>query len=666
MRLVKVDIENFRLLESASVALDAGRNITVFVGPNNSGKTSMAEALELLLRGDKPEISDFSITSYAAFSTFEAAALAPDPEPVEDADAEPVHLPPIPRIMLTLHFDYSDTPEDLRIAEMLLMDLDEQSWRIVAQLEFAARDPEQLRRDFRAWRETSEGTLVDFLADRLNAYYGFLLYKRAPAGGDRELLEDRGILAKLIKVDFLPAQRHMEDRESGSQATRLSRLLNSHYEQRHKIEDPASYEELERVVREQSVGLTAKYAAAFDGLTKSLLQFGYPRTPNLTIRAELTASAIFKDNTRVYYAAELDSVDGAAPVTYDLPERYNGLGFKNLIYMVLQLKAFRDDVRNAEDGPPRVHLIVVEEPEAHLHPQMQTVFIDKAEAFLNPEEEDGAQLILTTHSSHIVANCGLSPVRYFRRRGPRAVVKDLLAFQASQTDAAAAQALEFLRRYLTLTRCDLFFCDKAILIEGAVERLLLPKMIALAAADGTGDLTSSYLAVIEVGGAYAHAFKELVEFIEVPTLIVTDLDAVGADKKKCRVALGLSTSNATLRIWLPGSADLQVLIAADAASKTSGRIRVAYQVPDQAHLPCGRSFEEAFVYANADWLVQSRASLVGTGSRLPEGDAGVLTAAAFDLELPKVDFALDLILNSGWVTPKYIADGLRWLAAQPA
>ena len=44
---------------------------------------------------------------------------------------------------------------------------------------------------------------------------------------------------------------------------------------------------------------------------------------------------------------------GAPAASYDLPERYNGLGFKNLIYMVLQLKAFRDDVRSAEGESER-------------------------------------------------------------------------------------------------------------------------------------------------------------------------------------------------------------------------------------------------------------------------------------------------------------------------
>jgi putative ATP-dependent endonuclease of the OLD family len=439
MKLVRIDIENFRLLQDASVALSTDQDTTVFVGPNNSGKTSMAEALGLLLSAEKPAISDFSITSYGKFAAFEKIATAAEPE--AGAEAAPAELPELPRIALKLHFDYSETPEDLRIAEAFLMDLVEGSSRIVAELEYAVRDPELLRRDFRARHAATNEALVDFLSEHLHDHYGYRLCKVSADGAERELLDERGLLAKLIKIDFLPAQRHMEDKENGSQATRLSRLLNSHYERRHKVSDPASYEELERVVKEQSVGLTGKYSAAFNDLTTSLTKFGYPRTPNLKIRAELTASAIFKDNTRVYYAAEIEAAAGAPAASYDLPERYNGLGFKNLIYMVLQLKAFRDDVRSAEGDRPRVHLIVVEEPEAHLHPQMQTMFIEKAAAFLNQEGEEGAQLILTTHSAHIVAGCGFSPVRYFRRRGAKAVVKDLLTFQANQKGEEASNAI---------------------------------------------------------------------------------------------------------------------------------------------------------------------------------------------------------------------------------
>jgi hypothetical protein len=666
MRLAKVRIENFRLLTSITTTLDGTKATTVLVGPNNSGKTSMAEALALFVEGVAKafSLSDFSIVSHSAFDAFGAWALSMGGVSAEDEAVGA--MPALPSMATTLHFTYAETPEDLAVVGDLLMDLDDQAYAIAIRIEFAVKDPAQLAVDYREQHAKEALPFLDFLGMRLADAYALSFYKVHPQNGARELLADGAILRRLLRIDFLPAQRHMEDQE-GAQATRLSRLLNVHYERRYKVAEPEGYEELERQVRAQSVDLTGKYAAAFKDLKDSLAQFGYPRTPNLTIRAELSASAIFKDNTRVYYAAEVGAAAGGLPPpTYDLPERYNGLGFKNLIYIVLQLKAFRDDVENGDGPRPCVHLIIVEEPEAHLHPQMQTVFIDKADKFINPGGKFAAQLILTTHSPHIVANCGFSPVRYFRRKGASVDIKDLLAFQASQTEPEQQDALQFLAQYLTLTRCDLFFCDKAILIEGAVERLLLPKMIEQAAATGIGNLTSTYLAVIEVGGAYAHTFKNLVRFIEVPTLIVTDLDAIDGDRKKCPVAGGISTSNATLRKWLPGKTALGELISASPAEKTEDGIQVAYQVADQAHLPCARSFEEAFIYANADWLIAKKNKLVGTGELLPGATAGELRAQAFATVLPKVDFALDLLVNGGWATPKYIADGLAWLASQPS
>ncbi len=81
---------------------------------------------------------------------------------------------------------------------------------------------------------------------------------------------------------------------------------------------------------------------------------------------------------------------------------------------------------------------------------------------------------------------------------------------------------DFLERYLRLTHCDMFFADAAILVEGNVERLLMPQMIAKAAPR----LQSNYLSVLEVGGAFGHRFKGLIDFLGLTSLIVTDIDSV--------------------------------------------------------------------------------------------------------------------------------------------
>jgi putative ATP-dependent endonuclease of the OLD family len=662
MKLRSISLKNFRLIEDQLINLETAGAATILVGPNNSGKTSVAEAIAAFLdfTGREFSVDDFSIRTHVQMAAFEQSC--------SEGDEIPDDLPDLPVLSMDLSMSYADTPADTNVASALMMDLDETLTTVALRIELTPAPLREVALAYRAAKVTNgKLTFLDYLRAKLSSTYT-LRYSKLAADGTTEPIprdEVPKLLERLIRVDFLPAQRHMEDRESTERATRLSRLLNSHYEHRYKVSQPDGYADLEMVVKTNAEQLTEKYEEAFAELKSSLAVFGYADTPQFTIRAELSASSVFANNTRVYYASEVESEDGAAATTHLLPERYNGLGFKNLIYIVLQLKAFRDQAAATEGPRPRIHLVIVEEPEAHLHPQMQTVFLDKAATFLESTSPEGAQLVITTHSSHIVASSGFAPVRYFRRAGSRALIRDLMAFKESLTTADEKAAFAFVTQYLTIVRCDLFFCDKAIMVEGAVERLLLPKMIKLVAAPDL-DLTRSYVSVVEVGGAYAHVFKDFLKFLQVPTLVITDLDATDSARKKCRVANGISTSNATLKKWLPRKAPLDEIRAATDAERTDDVIRVAFQVPERSGGPCARSFEEAFCYANTDWLLANKGNLRGTEDLFTQPNATALEQAAYDIDFPKVDFAIDLMLNDGWKTPKYIADGLVWLAQQVA
>ena len=668
MKLSQIQITNFRLLKLAAMRLNTKTMATILVGPNNSGKTSVAEALMMFL--DKTSkvfsFSDFSLGCRSEFDAFEAHALAVSPLAVESGVVQaPSSRPTLPYMSLFLQFDYTDDGSDLVVAGDLLMDLDVDQSTVAVEIRFVASDTEKVSRDYVAARDGSQ-SLAEYLADALHEHYKLEVFKVSPDGSEYFRLADRVVLDRLIKVDMVSAQRHIDDREQNSKATRLSSLLHAHYERRYRTDAPADYKALEQALKDQSTALGGQYAKAFDGLMKGLSQFGHPESPKLTVRAELSAATLFKDSTRVYYAANVKTVDNAPEATYDLPERYNGLGFKNLIYIVLRLKSFSEDIAAFTDQRPRVHLMVVEEPEVHLHPQMQSVFIKKVSEFLTPAAgQIGVQLLLTTHSSHIVANSGFEPIRYFKRKHSVVEIKDLLSFEKRAVTEAEKAAVKFLEKYLTTTRCDMFFADKLVFIEGQVERMLLPRLLDTLPLEPKTKLGSSFITVVEVGGAYAHIFRDLVEFLELPTLIVTDLDAIDVKtRKKTPVAAGTSTSNATLKSWLPGMTVLGDLCKATDDKKTAKGVRVAYQVPDEAHLFCGRSFEEAFIYANAAWLVANKDKLIGTGSELDYPNAEALSAAAYDLDLHKVDFALDLMSTDGWRAPKYIREGLEWLAAQ--
>jgi len=661
MRLDRIAVRNFRLLRRFSIDLHSGGTTTILVGPNNSGKTSVMEALRLFLgpaseARRKFSIHDFSQARRAAFSFIETRLSAADNDDARFAILKRY----APRIRMDLLFSYGEDAADLAVATELLMDLDPQANIVGLRIEFGLENAKSLLSDF-AKRRLPEETLFEFLSDKLTTYYGTSFFKISADGSEAEPLDGGDVIKRLIKVDAISAQRFIDDEES-SRAAKLSRLLHDHYNRYYKTEDLDGYNSIEDAIKASAADLTEKYEGAFSRLTDRLKSFGYPQghsSPQMRVRAEMNAETIYRDNTRIYYESEHVSTKGNKDIL-ELPERYNGLGYKNLIYIVLQLESFRAAIEALPTDRPRVHVIAIEEPEAHLHPQMQCVFVKEISKALEATDGSHPQVILSTHSSHMVADSGFDPIRYFKRIGSEVSVRDL-----SRLEVADQDVLTFLKRYVKLTHCDLFFADKAVLVEGQVERLLLPIMLEKCSSlEGCAYLTSQYISISEVGGAYAHKFQPLVDFLGIPTLIVTDIDTVNDNGEKCPVAEGNRTSNAALKSWLPGKESRDDLLAADETAKTSGFIRVAYQTTQNG--ACGRSFEEAFIYANIDWLAANHENLEATGSRIKKGvDAGLAGVAyATCTSLPKVDFALDLITRNDWAVPDYIADGLKWLASQ--
>jgi len=356
----------------------------------------------------------------------------------------------------------------------------------------------------------------------------------------------------------------------------------------------------------------------------------------------------------------------------NLPEAYNGLGTRNLIFILLKLLEFFKAFTAAERGPG-IQLIFIEEPEVHLHPQMQEVFIAKLEEIaaifakkFNKDLPWPVQFVLTTHSSHIANRASFNVIRYFTTLPTdpsgefrTSSIRDLRTGLGGTTK----EDQEFLHKYLTLTRCDLFFADRAVLIEGTAERLLLPRMIEKSDAsrpNGT-QLGSQYLSVVEVGGAHAHVFFGLIAFLGLRTLIITDLDPVNSNNsgRGCIFSDATGTSNACIKHWFgsPLTLSVQDLRAKTAVEKTVDCRRIAYQISESGSGPCGRTFEDAFMLANPALF-----PLTGSTERDKE--------QAAQTEVSKVekksDFALQYaIQETTWQVPKYIAEGLEWLAGKP-
>ena len=730
MHLSKIVLRNFRRLTDVKIDLD--QDISIFVGANNSGKTSVAQALHIFLSGDRKGVSlhDFSASRWEDIQAYQDGA--------EEAT--------LPELSLDLWFEVEAA--DLHRVIDLLPRLDWEGAHVGVRIAFAPQNAEEtLQRfgeRFAAAQEAGAQVLVpegeapyvapprnlrEYLETELHREYEFRYYvldeaqfnaefEQNPDYEPQELLREQGrtgrdIINTLIKVDFLHAQRHLSDSAGGSRAEELSRHLSRYYAR--NLERHAEDHNALRALAVSEAELNRHLEQVFAETLTRLSQLGYPglTNPRLMIKSALNPATVMnsQDGAHVHYALNAENND------LTLPDKYNGLGFKNLIYMVVELLDLHAQWLAIENNRPPLHLIFVEEPEAHLHAQLQQVFVQKVLDILAAEADDPAafrtQLVLTTHSPHILYERGFTPIRYFRRESMGTAQNSKVLNLSEFYRQAGAPSRDFLERYLKLTHCDLFFADAAVLVEGNVERLVMPQMIRNAAPG----LRSRYLSVLEIGGAFGHQFRSLVEFLGITTLIITDLDSVqyppveegevdddeldepdapedGATEDAQAAGAGnrrkmktctpetqdAETSNQMLIQWLPARQRIDELLALGPADKAIaananglGAVRVTYPCTvelawnGQIIQRAGRTLEAAFAFENLEWTQQANNRDLRLRIRNPQDAADLalrLHKKIHSDSFKKTDFALALLGKNpeAWTVPRYIAEGLEWLA----
>lgn len=665
MRIQKVRVEGFRLLEDVEILFEP--TTTVVVGRNNSGKTSLTEVFDRFIgeRETRFRLEDFSAGIRGRFALArQRRAQGADPEDV---------LAILPAIAVTLTFSYDMDEADLGPLSPFIIDLDVASTTAIARIEYAAspasvgvlldvpvlEDGEEDTRSFnRHLRQVLPRTFETRLVaiDPTDAANVRLFDKTAP-------------LTALLQCGFVRAQRTLDHSRQGETDV-IGKLLTTLFQTASSANADPNDQTLVADLKASVDGVERGIQTGFDQTLRRLLPalrvFGFPSLNDTQLRPEtsLDVESLLSDHTKIFY----EGSDGV-----HLPEGYNGLGTRNLIYMLLQLESFHKAYR-ARAPRPGIHLVYIEEPEAHLHPQMQEVFINQLnnavlELSRNYPGEPvwPVQFVVSTHSPHVANAASFEAVRYFLSAPPADGVRQTKVKDFRRGAITIPEAdRDFLHQYMTLTKCDLYFADKAIMVEGTTERILMPRMCQFVdhgLADET-KLGSQYITTVEVGGAYAHRFYPLLDFLELKTLIITDIDAVWLDTSKdkprgvkCPCATeGAYTSNAAIKAWfaVPAGERLAIgdLQAKTEAEKRQGSRRITFQIAEVDEGPCARSFEDALVLANPRKF----------------GLAEATAEAAWEMaqDMAKADTALQFaIVEQDWIVPRYIRDGLTWLSEPP-
>lgn len=683
MKITKIKTTNFRLLEDINLSIE--NDITLIIGRNNSGKTSFFEAIKMFTGKSEEDISfeDFSQSSYVKFKEILVLYQSMFVDGISDEEKEKIEekiIQNTPAISIQIEIEYDKQNDSIVNLSQFITDLDPNRNDAIIQVTYTPKNTLGMFKSY-VGREDRTEELIPFLHKNVKQFYNLRCYaldkidnpkyKREIEGNYRDKIK------KVVSFEDIKALRILDDKKSDRNNT-LALGFSNYYNQR----DEASKDviDLEKALDEVENTLKGKYKIVLDEIIKSLKRFGAetPITiPDINIDSSFNSEDVIKKNIKYFYKQD----------EIDLPESYNGLGYSNLIYMILELASFVEKFKNSKKEKLSEFLtVLIEEPEAHMHPQMQQVFISNVNGILEEARKDGIsiQLILTTHSSHVISEAGINNdkgfnrIRYFNKIDNKIIAQDFNQLKIIDDK----KTFRFLKQYLTLHKCDLFFADKAVLIEGVTERMLLPQMIQKVAPV----LQNEYVTTLEIGGAYTHKFLELLSFISIKTLIITDIDSKEEGGEKCPVNNGKNnevTSNETLIQWLPKMTKISDLISATDEQKTDRNlIKVAYQISELEDGEIGRSFEESFIIRNKDLIIGNTTIELEDGVKEVKNKNQFskfknITSENLNVESnynlapssskSKTNFAFDVMtfeedIYGEWSVPKYIKEGLEWLA----
>jgi predicted ATP-dependent endonuclease of OLD family len=324
-----------------------------------------------------------------------------------------------------------------------------------------------------------------------------------------------------INCIYLPPMRDAEAKLREGKGSRLARLLKNLNQRLVEAGTPPLVEEVKQfnkaLASDQSKSIhqanTLIRTALSEAVGKvfgqdTLIQFG-----------ESNFNRIAENLRLVFFPRFNEGTDGE--LFRSLEE--NSLGYNNLLYLATVLA----ELQNPGANDDYLRVLLIEEPEAHLHPQLQIRLLKYLE---RTAAQSGIQVIVTTHSPVLASAVSLNTMIHLSSHcdGAEAV--------ALRDCGLTAESEAFISRWLDATKSTLLFAKSVILVEGIAEALLLPelaKIVLKTYNEGCNplqglpeSLEDAGVTVINMNGIYFKHFMQL----------FCSFDAVAAKKLIIRCA----------------------------------------------------------------------------------------------------------------------------------